>query len=368
VATGEFVTIFDGDDWQHPQKIEKLVEAAVEQSDHRLVSSPWSRADVDLMFHYRGWRGAYVTPAHVSTMFPVGVIREKLGFWDSVRKAADTEFILRYRLLVNSEEPLEVTNVPLTLSLVSSTNLSMDDFRLGYRSPDRVAYRDAYEHWHRKIERGEHSGYLPFVAEKRCFPAPARFLPVRGGRIDLDVVVVADFAAVDQSGSEIWKTVEDAQARDLSVGLMHMPSIINTASIDASYGDPVLDGFEKGALKRIEMTDSVSSKETHIFDPTAFEFMRELRGEQVTGQIVVHASAPPYERATREQQYSVATVSRNLSTIFGGAVRWTTSEPKVAEAIGRNLAKASDLELVSQGEPVDGPEQVTPVDEKAVSA
>ncbi len=108
MANGEFLTIFDGDDWQHPQKIELLVRAAEKQSDRRLVSAPWTRADEDLFFHYRGWRGAFITPAHVSAMFHVGTIRERLGHWDSVRKAADTEFILRYQALVNSKEPLEV--------------------------------------------------------------------------------------------------------------------------------------------------------------------------------------------------------------------------------------------------------------------
>ena len=118
MAQGEFITIFDGDDWQHPQKIALLVQGSQQQTDGRLVSAPWTRADEDLFFHYRGWRGAFITPAHVSTMFHTPTIREHLGYWDSVRKAADTEFILRYQALVNGQEPFEVCEAPLTLSLV----------------------------------------------------------------------------------------------------------------------------------------------------------------------------------------------------------------------------------------------------------
>src|SRR5699024_4936495 len=59
MAQGEFITIFDGDDWQHPQKIALLVKAAQEQTNGRLVSAPWTRVDQDLFFHYRGWRGAF---------------------------------------------------------------------------------------------------------------------------------------------------------------------------------------------------------------------------------------------------------------------------------------------------------------------
>ncbi|MHA7219792.1 glycosyltransferase family 2 protein [Arthrobacter sp. MDT1-48-3] len=346
LASGEYLTIFDGDDWQHPQKIEMLVSAALQQTDHRLVSSPWSRADADLMFHYRGWRGAYVTPAHVSALFPVQVIRENLGFWDTVRKAADTEFILRYQMLVNSDEPLEVTNVPMTFSLVGANNLSMDDFRLGYRSPDRVAYRDSYEHWHRKIGRGEHSGYMSFDADARCFPAPARFLPVREVGIELDLVVVGDFAAEESTTSEMWKAIEDARTRGLSVGVMHVPSIVNTVSIDASFSRSALDEFELGALRRVEVTDSVASRRTIVFDPTAFQFMRELPSGHVAMDVVVHATESPYDRRTRQQRYSVGTVARNVKTVFGGPVRWRTSEPDVYEALSRNLPRASDLELI----------------------
>ena len=112
MAQGEFITIFDGDDWQHPQKIELLVRGAEKQTDGRLVSAPWTRADEDLFFHYRGWRGAFITPAHVSTMFHIATIREHLGHWDSVRKAADTEFILRYQALVKARSPSKCARRP----------------------------------------------------------------------------------------------------------------------------------------------------------------------------------------------------------------------------------------------------------------
>ncbi|WP_082484062.1 glycosyltransferase family A protein [Pseudarthrobacter sp. MEB009] len=368
LATGQFLTIFDGDDWQHPQKIEMLVAAAVERTDNRLVSAPWARADQDLMFHYRGWRGAYVTPAHVSAMFPVDVIREKLGFWDTVRKAADTEFILRYRMLVSREEPLEVTNVPLTLSLVGASNLSMDDFRLGYRSPDRVAYRSAYEHWHEKVEQGEHSGFMTFEPGVRCFPAPAKFLPVRGGTLDLGVLVVGDFAAPEPMAARLWNAVRDARAENQRVGVMHVPSIINTLSIDASFPKTTMEEFDAGTLHRVEITDAVSSAVVHIFDPTAFEYTRELRSGQSAESVVVHASASPYNRAKREQRYSVGVVSRNVEKIFGAPVRWTAAEQEVYEAIGKNLARASDLELVPYAEPEFEDEAFRPDHQTAVTA
>lgn len=324
MAQGEFITIFDGDDWQHPQKIERLVRGALQQTDGRLVSAPWTRADEDLFFHYRGWRGAFITPAHVSTMFHTPTIRERLGHWDSVRKAADTEFILRYQALVNNEEPFEVSEAPLTLSLVGASNLSMEDFRLGYRSPDRVSYRDSYEHWHKKIQAGEHPGYLDFPLAERAFPAPSRFLPAGAKQqdLELDILLVGDFGADSQVGVLMLEHLAIAAGNGERVGVMHYPSILHTAAIDRSYSDELMDAFQEGRLVRVEVTDRVRSAAVNVYDPTAFQYSRELRSGHTADRVSVWTDEPPYNWETDEHKYEVGTVERNLLSVFGAPVRW----------------------------------------------
>jgi glycosyltransferase involved in cell wall biosynthesis len=324
MAEGEFITIFDGDDWQHPQKIELLVQGALQRSDGRLVSAPWTRADEDLFFHYRGWRGAFITPAHVSTMFHTATIREHLGHWDSVRKAADTEFILRYQALVNGEEPFEVCEAPLTLSLVGASNLSMEDFRLGYRSPDRVSYRDSYEHWHKMIQRGEHSGYLDFPLADRAFPAPSRFLPAGAKQqdLELDILLVGDFGADSPVGVLMKEHLAAAVERGERVGLMHYPSILHTTAIDRSFSDELMDAFHYGSLFRVEVTDRVRSATVNVYDPTAFQYSRELRSGHAAEQLSVWTDEPPYNWETDEHKYEVGTVERNLLSVFGAPIRW----------------------------------------------
>ena len=333
MASGEFLTIFDGDDWQHPQKVEMLVRAAEKQFDRRLVSAPWTRADEDLFFHYRGWRGAYITPAHVSTMFHIDTIRERLGHWDSVRKAADTEFILRYQALVQSQEPLEVSEAPLTLSLVSASNLSIDDFRLGYRSPDRVAYRDSYEHWHKKIRSGKHSGHLPFPQTTRAFPAPLRFLPRAPQSLDLDILFVGDFG--DESGASqlMFDHLKLANEQGLRIGLMHFPSLLHADTIDTSFSTDLMDGFSKGLLQRVEVTDQVMSNIVNIYDPTAFQYSRELRSGHQAGRVDVWASEPPYNHESDEHKYEVGTVERNARAVFGVPVHWVPLDLTTADTV-----------------------------------
>ena len=324
MAQGEFITIFDGDDWQHPQKIERLVRGAQKQTDGRLVSAPWTRADEDLFFQFRGWRGAFITPAHVSTMFHTPTIRKHLGHWDSVRKAADTEFILRYQALVNSKEPYQVCEAPLTLSLVGSSNLSMEDFRLGYRSPDRVSYRDSYEHWHKKIRSGEHSGYLDFPLAERAFPAPSRFLPSGTTQqdLELDTLLVGDFGADSRVAELMLEHLASAAGMGQRIGLMHYPSLLHTAAIDHSYSDELMDAFHEGRIVRVEVTDRVRSAAVNVYDPTAFQYSRELRSGHTADAVSVWTDEPPYNWETDEHKYEVGTVERNLLSVFGGPVLW----------------------------------------------
>ena len=338
MAQGEFITIFDGDDWQHPQKIERLVRGAQKQTDERLVSAPWTRADEDLFFHFRGWRGAFITPAHVSTMFHTATIRKHLGHWDSVRKAADTEFILRYQALVNSKEPFEVCEAPLTLSLVGSSNLSMEDFRLGYRSPDRVSYRDSYEHWHKKIQTGEHSGYLDFPLAERAFPAPSRFLPSGATQqdLELDILLVGDFGADSLVAELMLEHMASAAGMGQRIGLMHYPSLLHTASIDSSYSEELMDAFHDGRIVRVEVTDRVRSAAVNVYDPTAFQYNRELRSGHTADAVSVWTDEPPYNWETDEHKYEVGTVERNLLSVFGGPVQWIPLNERTLRVIAES--------------------------------
>ena len=319
-ARGEFVTVFDGDDWQHPQKIERLVAAATEQSDYRLVSAPWTRVSPQLYFHYRGWRGAFITPAHVSTMFPTAVIREKLGYWDTVRKAADGEFILRYKLVVNPDDALEVSEAPLTLSLVTDSNLSVEDFRLGFRVPDRNAYREYYGRWHRQIEDGEHSGYLPFPLQERPFAAPGKYLPSQVRSREIDLLFVGDFSSGGAESSLLLQHVEDARTLGLVVGVQHKYSLGRNASFAAAFSDEHLDAFNSGELDRVEITDDVSARLVLIYDPSGFQFHSALLSNIRAEQTAILAEHSPESDAGHH--YEVTAVTSNVHQVFGCHPVW----------------------------------------------
>ena len=100
-----------------------------------------------------------------------------------------------------------------------------------------MSYRDSYEHWHKKIQAGEHSGYLDFPLAERAFPAPSRFLPAGAKQqdLELDILLVGDFGADSLVGVLMLEHLASAAEKGQRVGLMHYPSILHTAAIDGHF-------------------------------------------------------------------------------------------------------------------------------------
>src|SRR5699024_10514967 len=91
-ATGDFVTVNDADDWSHKKKIE-IQATHLEQNAHVIANtSAHARLTEDLLLYRRGTPGRYIFPNMSSIMFRRDQVMEKLGYWDSVRFAADGEF------------------------------------------------------------------------------------------------------------------------------------------------------------------------------------------------------------------------------------------------------------------------------------
>lgn len=353
IAKGKYITVFDGDDWQHPQKIAKLVEASEKASDFQLVSTPWVRVDEDILFQYRGWRGLFVTPSHVSNMFPTAVIREKLGYWDTVRKAADTEYILRYQLAINPEEPVEATSAPMTLSLVGESNLSMEDFRLGYRSPDRVSYRASYEHWHKAIKKGEASPYMEFPLQRRKFPAPGRFTPARASELALDLLLVGDFSRTSSEVSVLEAQLAQARKLNLRIGVCQVKSILTAPSMESAFEASLMDAIAAGEIHRVQITDPVIAKTVIAYEPTAFQFAPVIASAVVAENLYISACEPPYDASKKRHAYEVFTVTDNLHGLFKTRPVWVPGNDLTQNTLRQVLAdndilfgKRQDLPMV----------------------
>lgn len=173
-ARGQFVTCQDSDDWAHPEKIETLVETL--SDDPSLVAATVQHIRYDPARGLRG-RGGYIQTDFSSLMYRRDVVTARMGFYDSVRVGADSEFQMRMERCFGKKS---IRHLPHLLSLVlwSETSLSgggqfaIDD-DAGIMPPFRNAYRAQFLRWQEETD----NHYIPFPMRKRPFDVPQEGLP-----------------------------------------------------------------------------------------------------------------------------------------------------------------------------------------------
>ena len=171
-SKGKYVTFHDSDDWCHPDKIRIQVEQL--EKNNKLIGSTtcYIRVDENSNIIYSG-KGS-LRHACISLMISRDKVVSKIGYFDSVRVSADSEFEERIHAVFGKDRLLHI-DLPLIIASVRSESLSGGGkFALDWAglSGPRLEYRQQFESYHDKIRNGEVNGYISFPLKEREFPAP----------------------------------------------------------------------------------------------------------------------------------------------------------------------------------------------------
>ena len=148
-SKGIFVTFHDSDDFSLPQKIEKQLVPLLASRRVVATASDMIRIDINGKFYSR-----YLSPLqrlnHSSLMFRKEKVLKKIGFFDSVRIGADSEFFARISLVFGKKSIIRVKQ-PLSIGAHRENSL-MTSKDTGYNklgiSPQRQAYWEMWNRWH----------------------------------------------------------------------------------------------------------------------------------------------------------------------------------------------------------------------------
>ncbi|WP_157973836.1 glycosyltransferase family A protein [Desertihabitans aurantiacus] len=328
-ARGEFVTIADKDDWHHPQQIEWQVRDLQAHPDRVANLTNWVRVSPVLRFLVRWGPDRVVHPSFASIMFRHAEVKQRLGYWDTVRKGADNEFRFRlqqaYGFRLNPTEP-----TPLTFSLMGESNLTSTDLGLGYEHEDRGAYRQAYLSWHKELAAGR-SVRLERHPGQRPFPAPQSFLPDRRTGEHFDVVHLVELDAPAARDRQVQREVAAAVRAGLRVGVVTAENFLSTRRPRLAFDPGLAALVRSGAVTRLALASDATTDLLLVRPPTLLQVCRDAPARLRPSAVVVVADEAPSQR--RRQVYEASTVSRRVQHIFGVDPAWAATEEPIREAL-----------------------------------
>ena len=245
LATGDYVTCHDADDWAHPERIARQL-AFVRDAGAGHAMAGWLRTSergevVRIARGGTGTRDGATAAALVSLMMERRLLGGVYGHWDDLRFGADSELIRRIEAVEG--RPVPRLPEPLLLGLDRPGSLTNDaehghgpDGRAAV-SPSRRANREAAARWHARAARED--PWLPFPHAPRLFEADPASLNDAGvaervldahrrgatapAEEACDLLIVTNLRFPGGNCSSTLDEVRTVRAAGRSVRLVHCP-------------------------------------------------------------------------------------------------------------------------------------------------
>lgn len=337
IATGEFITVNDSDDWSHPQKIEKQARILQENDNFVANISNRSRVDEHLIFTGKFRYMHKLIDWNPSSLMFRREILYKLGGWDAVRISADAEFINRARLIYpkgvfrfpHHHPPFSFGNrQPQAL-----TSNSVTHGRTGYYGIRRE-YREASRHWHYSVENDDLR--LEANSAERRFPAPGRMLPIPISQVKCDLLLVADFNSDNNTLEKTVEYIEAAQKMDLNITIFQRRHY--ALDVEEPLRKTLRDLALSGNLKIVTPGEQVKAVHSIVFTPVVFNHQIDLTPKVQTDSLSIIFNKTPESKPVGSLSYDLDTVQKNLLTMFGTTGTWFAGSKTVLEGVDEEFA------------------------------
>jgi glycosyltransferase involved in cell wall biosynthesis len=333
-ASGRFITFLDSDDWSHPRRLEQQIGPLLADSSLVATTSLLLRVTDQLTFtDLRQWGTWMYRP---SLLFRRSLVVQRLGYFDNIRKAADSEYIKRLEATFgpSAVHPLETV---LTLYRQPAQSLSYSDFRRNWIHPARAAYRSAYELWHDHIRAGAARPYLAKRPATRPFPAP-RYLSERepdrpNTCTSYDVVLASDWRLFGRPAKSMIEESKALTRCGLQVGIMHMEACRHMTIGAKSLCAPVQELINDRTVDQVLHTEAHEAGLLVIRYPSVLQFGPFRASRLKVRRVLILANQPPSELDGTDLRYVPAACTRTAEDLFSVRPLWVPSGPQVRESL-----------------------------------
>jgi hypothetical protein len=325
-AGGEFAAFQDSDDWSHPRRLELQVRPMLE--DRRLVATTSDGLAVtdQLMLSRPGVRSGRFNPS--SLVFRRTAVLGRVGWFDRVRKAADSEYIGRIQAAFGARRVRHVDGPPLALIRLSANSLSRSEIKPNWMHPARVAYSSAYLRWHQRIADGTASPVRPADGSGRPFPAPGHLLGDVSEK-SYDVVMVADWRFLESAQRTAIDELRALAAAGLRVAVLQLESYRAVHLKRQPLCAPVQDMINDGVVDRVALPDPVEAGLIVVRQAAVLQFALGQQSRVRGGRTVVVADRAPVRSDGHDRRYDQETCSEAARRLFGADPGWVPQDPGV---------------------------------------
>lgn len=344
-ATGAFLTGLDSDDWAAPERLANSVAPLLAEPELQLAYSQAFLFTEDLEVSRPG--RVITTTSTASMTFRRGVL-DRIGYYDEVRKGADTEFLARVAAAFGPDavRRLESTD---TLMRQAPGSLSRDEFGPGWKHPSRRAYQSAYPLWHRRIQAGEADPHLP-RGGPRPFWAPYHASVAARDRAKrhFDVVFALDWRPFGGPQKSTIEEIAALRAEGLNLAIMHLESWRHMTTEDRPMNPHIQSLVNDGTVDQVLPTDDVECDLLILRYPPILQFRSGERSGVRPRRMIVLANQAPSERDGSDLRYLPDAAHANATEMFGVEPLWVPQGPQVREAL-TPTGRESSLHRLNDG-------------------
>ncbi|UFU07550.1 glycosyltransferase [Ruania halotolerans] len=348
-ARGTFAVVVDSGDWVHPTYLEAGVGPMLRRSGV-LATRGWGvRISEELKFGRPGYDA--VVACAPSLMFRIPDVPARIGLFDPVRKAADTEYAWRIEAAFGTK----IHTLPrraLTLLRAGDDTLSASDFSAGWRHSSRRAYRTAYSMWHRTIEE---RGADPFLdpTSVRPFPVPRRWSTAIADRLTapphFDVVFAGDWRRHGGPQNSMLAEIDACRGAGMRVGIMHLEAMRFMTRKDDPLCAPIRELIQSGEVEWIHIDDHVDVETLILRYPPILQFPPHVSNAFTPRHLLIVANQAPAEPDGSDQRYVPSTVTEHSVDLFGVPPLWVPQGPTVRQMLLEHDAQLNISEWDSPG-------------------
>jgi hypothetical protein len=326
---GEFVAFQDSDDWSHPRRLEMQVAPLLAERRVMATTSDGLSVTEDMLLTRPGVRSGRFNPS--SLLFRRSAVMGRIGYFDPLRKAADSEYIGRIQAAFGARAVRHVDSPPLALIRLTVDSLSRNEIRAHWMHPARVAYSSAYLHWHRAVAAGDAAPYRPADGADRPFPVPRHLLPAPAR--EYDVVVVADWRFLAGAHRAAVEEIRALAAAGLRVAVAQLETYRAVHVRRYPLAAPVQQLVNDGVIDQIPLTEECRPALLIVRQAAVLQFTAGRTSAIRPRRTLIVADRTPSRGDGVDRRYVPATCTAHARDLFAADPLWCPQDAGVRLAL-----------------------------------